>query len=171
VKKKKMKKIGIVMVALVIVTFMIGTAALMMPALAKATVTTTHVKTPIDITVSVPCALNGTGELVKANGVLHTRFHTTLDANGGFHTQAHYQTQGISGIGLTSGDKYQLIGVIHQSFNGKVGAANTTSTVVNGRVIGPGPGNDRFWYYTSHITVNANGEVTADFVNFEIVCK
>ena len=164
-----MKKIGIVMVALVIVTFMIGTAALMMPAIAKATVTTTHVKTPIDITVSVPCALDGAGELVNANGVLHTRFQTTLDANGGFHSQVQAQTQGISGIGQTSGDKYQLIGVIHESINGKVG--EETTTVVNGRVIGPGPGNNRIWYYTYHITVNANGKVTAFVDNHEIVCK
>ena len=166
-----MKKIGIVMVALVIVTFMIGTAALMMPAIAKATVTTTHVKTPIDITVSVPCALDGVGESVHAIGVLHTRLRTTVDADGGFHTQAHYQTQGISGIGQTSGDKYQLIGVIHQSINGKVGVENTNTTVVNGRVIGPGPGNNLFWYYTYHMTVNANGEVTTDFENIRVECK
>ena len=42
-----MKKIGIVMAALVIVTFMVGTAALMMPAQSKATTVTKNEKIPV----------------------------------------------------------------------------------------------------------------------------
>jgi hypothetical protein len=146
VKKKKMKKIGIVMVALVIVTFMIGTAALMMPALAKAS------------------------EVINASGDVQARIHTTVDANGGFHSQTHYQIH-VNGTGQTSGDTYQLIGVIHESINGMVGVEYTETIVVNGRIIGQGPGNNILVLMNYHLTVNPDGTVISFVDNFRIECR
>jgi hypothetical protein len=164
-----MKKIGIVLAALVIVTFMVGTAALMMPALAKAETVTTNVKYPVVWTEWVPCAMGGAGESIVLYGVMHEVYHTTLDGNGGFHAKMHTQPQRLSGTGLTSGDKYQGTGVTQDSFNGKVG--ETYTFVNNYRMIGQGPGNNLLIHVTSHYTVNANGDVTAEVDNIRIDCK
>ena len=164
-----MKKIGIVFAALVIVTFMVGTAALMMPAMAKAATYTTNVKYPVVWMDYVPCAMGGAGEWIVLYGEMHELFHTTLDDNGGFHLKFHVQPQGLSGTGLTSGDKYQGTGVTQDSFNGKVG--RTYTFVNNYRMIGQGPGNNLLVHENMHITVNANGDVTAVVDNVRVDCK
>ncbi len=157
------------MVALLIVTFMVGTAALMMPALAEAETVTTNVKYPVVWSEWVPCAMGGAGEMIVLNGVMHELFHVTLDANGGFHAKMHIQPQRLNGTGLTSGDKYQGTGVTQDNFNGKVG--ETYTYVNNYRMIGQGPGNNLLVHENWHYTVNANGEVTALVDNVRIECK
>lgn len=138
-------------------------------AFAEATVVTTNVQIPYQVSVFVPCAVDGAGEIVDLSGTLHVVFDTTLNNSGGFHTKAHFQPQGVTGIGRTSGDKYQATGVTQQNFNGNVG---TQFTFVNNfRIIGQGPGNNFLVHQLVHITVNANGEVTAFVDNSSIECK
>jgi len=139
------------------------------PALAKATTFTDNVKVPIDIFVFVPCAAGGAGEYVVLSGTLHVLFRTTIDSKGGFHTKFHFQPQGITGSGFTTGDKYQGTGVTQGTDNGKVGFVSTF--VNNFKVIGQGPGNNFMIHENFHITVNANGQVTAVVDNFSVKCK
>jgi hypothetical protein len=130
---------------------------------------TTNDKIPYTASVLVPCAAGGAGEVVDLSGTLHVLFCTTLDGNGGFHTKYHFQPQGVSGTGQTTGDKYQATGVTQREFNGKVGSEFTF--VNNFRIIGQGPGNNFLVHQLVHVTVNANGEVTAFVDNSSIECK
>jgi hypothetical protein len=139
------------------------------PALAKATTFTDNVRVPTEIFVFVPCARGGAGEFVQLSGTLHILFVTTIDDKGGFHSKFHFQPQGISGTGLITGDKYQATGVTQGTFNGKVGFEETF--VNNFKIIGQGPGNNFLIHENFHITVNANGEVTALVDNFKVKCK
>ena len=160
------KPVTSILVALALsLTGVVGTA----PALAEATTFTDNVQIPIEIVVFVPCAAGGAGELVDLSGNLHVLFHFTLDDSGGFHSKFHFQPQGVSGTGLTTGDKYQGTGVTQGQFNGKVGFESTF--VNNFRIIGHGPGNNFLVHENFHITVNANGTVTAFVDNFSIECK
>ena len=146
--------------------------ALVIPAAAasgKATVTTTNDRFPIDITVFIPCANAGVGEDVDLSGNLHVLFHTTDDAQGGFHVKSHAQPQGVSGVGQITGDKYQGTGVTQDQFNAQVGEEFTF--VNNFRIIGQGPGNNFLVHQVIHVTVNANGEVTAEVDLFSEDCK
>jgi hypothetical protein len=43
--------------------------------------------------------------------------------------------------------------------------------VNNFRIIGQGPGNNYLVHEVFHVTINANGEVTAYVDNFSIECK
>jgi len=138
-------------------------------ALARGTTFTDNVKVPIDIFVFVPCAAGGAGEFVVLNGTLHILFRTTIDSKGGFHTKFHFQPQGVTGTGFTTGDKYQGTGVTQGTANGKVGFVSTF--VNNFKIIGQGPGNNFLIHENFHITVNANGEVTALVDNFSVRCK
>ena len=139
------------------------------PALADATTFNDNVRVPIDTLVFVPCAAGGAGEYVVLSGTLHILFVTTIDNKGGYHSKYHFQPQGISGTGFTTGDKYQGTGVTQGTFNGKVGFESTF--VNNFKIIGQGPGNNFLLHENFHITVNANGEVTAVVDNFSVKCK
>src|SRR5436305_13448528 len=60
----------------------------------------------IDLTVFVPCAAGGAGELVDLSGPLHTLITFTINGNNVTGT-AHFQPQGLPGPGETTGDQYQ----------------------------------------------------------------
>jgi hypothetical protein len=124
---------------------------------------------PIDLIVFIPCANGGVGELVEVTGRLHIVLNLTFDNAGGVHVKEHFQPQGISGTGSTTGDKYQGTGVTQDEFNAKVGFEFTS--VNNFRMIGQGSGNNLLVHETSHFTVNSNGTVTAIFDKFSVDCK
>jgi hypothetical protein len=130
---------------------------------------TTNIRIPIDITVFIPCAAGGAGEFVELTGDLHVLFATTQNANGGFHVKTHFQPQGVSGIGLTTGDKYQGTGVTQEEFN--VNAGEQDTFVNNFNIIGQGPGNNALVHENTHVTVNPDGTVTASVDNFSADCK
>jgi len=137
--------------------------------LAKAGTFTSNVSFPIDLIFFIPCAAGGAGENVHVTGEIHDLLHITLDGRGGFHLEAHQNAQGVRGTGLTTGDKYQVTGMFHFSSNGKVGLEETL--VNNLHFIGKGSGSNFLLHQTYHITVNANGTVTAFVDNFRVECK
>src|SRR5437870_13846409 len=68
----------------------------------------------INLTVFVPCAAGGAGAIVDLSGPLHTLITFTINGNNVSGT-AHFQPQGRSGTGDTTGDKYQATGVTKAS--------------------------------------------------------
>ena len=133
---------------------------------AQATAITENLKFPIALDVFVPCANAGAGEIVSLSGTLHEVFHITFDGNGGVHVKIHDQPQGIRGFGQTSGAKYQATGVTQQRPN-----TNPFTFVNNFRIIGQGPGNNFLVHQVVHVTVNANGAVTALFDRPSVECR
>jgi len=136
---------------------------------AKATTFIENVRIPIDLFVFVPCAVQGVGEYVQLSGTLHVLFVTTIDDQGGFHSKYHFQPQGITGTGETTGDKYQGTGVTQGTLTGKVGFEATD--VNNFKIIGQGPGNNFMIHETFHVTVNANGTLTTFVDQTSVVCN
>jgi hypothetical protein len=129
---------------------------------------TANTFTPIDLVVFVPCANGGAGELVELSGTLHDLFSITVNGNS-LHVKVHDQPQGVSGTGLTTGDKYQATGVTQEEFNTSFGVQDTF--INNFRIIGQGNGNNLLVHENFHITINANGTVTALHDTFSIDCK
>ena len=144
------------------------------PSFAAATAATTftdNVSFPVNIGVFIPCAAGGAGEVVFLSGNLHSLFHSTVNGNN-FKIKIHNQPQGISGTGLTTGDKYQGTGVTQETFGGSFVNGQLSDTFVNNfRIIGQGRGNNLLIHQTFHITFNANGELTAFVNNFTSDCK
>ena len=124
---------------------------------------------PINLSVSVPCANGGAGEVVELTGDLHDLFTVTVDSNGGTHVDVHDNPQGVSGTGLTTGDRYQATGVTRFGLN-STGPMEVT-LINNFRVLGQGPRNNLLVHDNFHITVDANGDVTASHDNFRVECK
>lgn len=123
----------------------------------------------------IPCANGGAGELAVAfNPDLHVVLHFVANEGGRIHSSGHFQPIGNwDGIGQVTGDVYQPTGVTRSNINldGSDGAPLENTFVNNFRWIGPGPGNNLLVHATIHITVNANGDVTAEVVNTTVDCK
>lgn len=128
--------------------------------------------TDINLSVFVPCAAGGAGELVDLSGPLHTLITFTINGNN-VSGVAHFQPQGLSGTGETTGDKYQATGVTKDtSFKVSFQNGQAQQTFVNNfRIIGSGPGNNYLVHEEAHITINANGAVTVVHDNLSIACK
>jgi len=80
--------------------------------------------------------------------------------------------QGITATGLITGQKYQVIGMIKQSFQQSFQNGQITSTNINNyRVIGQGGGNNFLLREALHYTINAKGEVTVFHDNISTGCN
>ena len=149
--------------------------ALVVPALTSGTTSvawaevTENVRVPVDIGVFIPCADGGAGEVVTLSGNLHIVLRYTESAGGGIHAGSHFQPQGISGVGETTGDTYHATGVTQDEFNATVGVEETF--INNFRIIGQGPGNNFLVQEVFHITFNANGSITAFVDKFTVDCR
>ena len=127
--------------------------------------------TEISLSVFIPCAAGGAGETVDLSGPLHTLVSSTVDGNnvGGYF---HFQPQGISGIGESTGIKYHATGVTSESFKNSLQNGHANLTFVNNfRIIGQGPNDNYLVHETMHVTINADGTATVFHDNFSIECK
>jgi hypothetical protein len=127
----------------------------------------TNAKVPFAAAVLIPCV----PEVVVLTGELHTLITQEVDSDGGIHIKTHFQPQGLSGVGMVTGDKYQGTGVTQEHINDHSSPAFEDTFVNNFRIIGQGPGNNLLVHTTFHVTVDANGVVTANVVNTSVECK
>jgi hypothetical protein len=125
----------------------------------------------LNLVFFVPCANGGAGELVDLNGPLHTLTTANINRNS-VSGKTHSQPQGVSGVGLDTGDKYQGVGVTQDHFKGSfINGQFNEKFVNNFRIIGPGSGNNFLIHENLHLTIKANGEVTTTHDNFSADCK
>ena len=128
-------------------------------------------KTVIGLTVFIPCAANGAGEIVDLIGPLHTLISLTINGNN-VSGKFHFEPQAISGIGEITGDKYQATGVTQETFKTSFQNGQANLTFINNfRIIGQGPGNNFLVHESLHMNINADGTVTVFHDNFSIECK
>jgi len=119
----------------------------------------------------VPCANNGTGEVVSLTGPLHILITYTLNGNR-VRGKTHFQPQGLSGSGLITGEIYRGVGVTQSEFSGSLQNGQFNQTYVNNfRIIGRGTGNNYSVHENFHLAINANGEVSSYHDNFSADCK
>ena len=142
------------------------------PASASPSSSTTSVKFPISVAVYVSCANGGAGETVFLSGTLHDLFHFGSSGSGGFTVTAHDNPQGVRGVGTTTGAQYRGTGVTQSHFHVSGSGLPITSTFVNNfAIVGQGPGNNFRVHEVFHITINANGTLTATVSNFRATCS
>lgn len=108
-----------------------------------------------------PC----TGETVTVvNGSFQIVLHETFDGSGGAHVIAEGNAHGVQAVSDT-GTRYQLPGGFWAEFNTN-GDQQTESVVDVFNMISQGTGENFTIETVEHITVNANGDVTAEFSHF-----
>lgn len=139
--------------------------------LAQAIVDHTRIDDTVDLMEFVPCAAGGAGEGVKLSGDLHIFFHTTADSSGGVHSSYQFNPQGVIGVGKITGDIYRATGLSRGSLFVKNGEVRNETENESFMLVGPGTGNNFLVHGILHITLNANGDVSAFVDNLTIECK
>jgi hypothetical protein len=130
--------------------------SLMSPPLWAATSTTI----PLEAIRSGDC----TGEDVELSGKIHLVSQIQPDGS----EVGHVNYQGVSGVGLTSGTTYRASSV--DSFRLAAPFPSDIHSVRSLRLISPGPEDDLLVKFLFHITVNANGEITAEVEDVDSEC-
>jgi hypothetical protein len=137
------------------------------PARAQAATTTTNVTFPFNVVIPNPC----TGEAIAFTGENHFVIHTTATPSGTFETTIHSNLQNVSGVGTVTGAIYRAV-ISNKQTTVLTAAAGQVNTLIgNFHIIGPGAGNNFILHNTVHVTINPNGEATADVVNFFAECR
>ncbi len=137
-----------------------------LPTLTRAEVVT-NITLPYAAGIFIPCV----PEIAIVTGELHVLISQEVDSNGGIHLKTHFQPKGVSGVGTVTGVKYQATGVTQAHTNIHSGLAFEDTFVNNFRIIGQGPGNNLLVHMTLHVSVNANGDVTATVENTSVECQ
>ena len=126
---------------------------------------------PLDLQQFIPCANGGVGETVDLTGPLHVLMTATINRNN-FHATFHFQPQGVSGVGSTSGETYHATGVTREDVNEANATFPFVATFVNNfRIIGQKTSDNFIVHENVHVTVTATGALTASIDNFRIDCK
>lgn len=145
-------------------SFTSGVIVAVVTALALATsagATAVESKAPWTAMFENPC----TGELVIASGIIHTVANVTFGTDGSLHDQYHVNLDGVTATGALTGAKY----TVQEQWNVGTNADEDHSTthhifrqqyVRTGNVATP-LGDDFYIYFHLHITMNANGQMTA----------
>src|SRR5438309_357223 len=129
-------------------------AALLLTGIPAQAAVVTNTSIPItNLVVFVPCAAGGAGEFIQLSGFLHVQSSVTADKNGGIHFSEHFNPQGVSGAGLTTGDRYSGTGVTRDDFSATSSGVVQVSFVNRFDMIGQGPGNNFSLHETGHVTV------------------
>ena len=131
--------------------------------IASAAAATTSERFPIDF-VATDCPDNP----VHLTGTVHGVLTTVENANGTVLVSFSFNPQGVTGVGLVNGLVYHGTGVTRESQT--FGDAETHTFVNNFRLISPGRGGDVMVQQVFHVTLNANGEVTATQDRTTISC-
>jgi len=98
-------------------------------------------------------------EAVELQGSVHLTAGVTQDQRGGLHLRVHVNYQGVTGTGTVSGATYEVPTTVNLNTN--LGSATTFTTTVNVRFISHGSAPNFNMHQNVHITINANGEITA----------
>ena len=111
------------------------------------------------------------GDVFLASGRYNTSITREVDASGGVHIRVHVNFQGVSGESQITGTKYQLVSNQLLELNADGPPPVERTTFVQFRIIGQGPDNDLIMRTMSHVTVNANGDITVLFRDGEVECR
>ena len=126
---------------------------------------------PFTGTVFVPCAAGGAGETVALSGELHDVVSTVINGDR-VHVMEVDNPQDITGVGLTTGDRYQGAGVTRFDSNFTGVMFPLAFTFVNAfHIIGTGPNNNFVVHETQHVTINADNTVVVMFDNVSVTCR
>jgi hypothetical protein len=107
-------------------------------------------------------------------GTVLTVVQQQTDPAGGTHFVLHANYDSLVGTGLTSGTVYHAVateGTTSYDFDPFVGPPYSFTDTRHVRFIGAGLGNDFIIAETVHLTVDAQGVVTAEHQDFRVDCR
>ncbi len=126
-----------------------------------------NVTIPLNLTVFSPC----TGDLISVSGSIHLLATATADGAGGFHVSFMDNVSQVTGVGSVTGATYHGVGGDWFTANVRPPfPAEFTVTDVFGLISADSTPN-LIVTDTFHITVNADGTLTANVARFSAACR
>ena len=126
---------------------------------------------PVYTVTALPdCSTGGFVEAIHLTGTALFVDTSTTDASGGTHLTFHVSYQGVSGVGLTTGTAYRVVGASDGTINLNQ-AEKFTSVAPFGQIIGAGPGSDFLIRTEVHSTITASGVLAVSFTRVQFECK
>lgn len=134
---------------------------------------TSSVTIPVSTALFVQCANTGSGQLglneqVGIRGPLVVSSRLNMSTTGSGDALIHLQSQGLAGLGFTTGTKFVTTG--NTEFRTSFTSLPVSgSTIASFTLIGQG-GNSFLVNATLNFTVDASGQLTATIDNPSVVC-
>ena len=110
------------------------------------------------------------GEAIQLSGTLLAVFSFTETSSGNVQVGFHFNPQGITGTGLTTGASYHATGVTRGTTTTRATGGISDTFVNSFKIIGQGSAPNFLETDVIHVTVNANDEVTASVDHSSIRC-
>jgi hypothetical protein len=126
-------------------------------AVTSASARATTEKIPFDIVLAPEEAC---GEAIHLSGTLLAQSTLTETSSGNVEIGFHFNPQGITGVGLTSGATYHATGETLETTTITATGGISDTFVNNFKIIGEGSAQNFLETDVMHLTVNANGDVT-----------
>ena len=124
---------------------------------------------PYERIVFVPCANNGIGEEVQLIGTA-INVDRIIYNNHGFTLTYHTNPKGVTGIGLSTGDKYAASGGTQETITGAFENNQFTGGYIEQlRIVGQG--STFIVSYRFHVTVTADGTFTSSISDDKVICR
>jgi hypothetical protein len=136
-------------------------------AVTSASATAVTEKIPFDFVLAPEEACS---EAIHLSGTLLAEFSFTESSGGNVEIGFHFNPQGITGVGLTSGASYHATGVTLGTTTIKAKGGISDTFVNNFKIIGEGSAPNFLETDVIHLTVNAKGVVTATVEKSMIRC-
>jgi hypothetical protein len=135
-----------------------------------AAVSENDIKIPYHQPVIVPCGRLGQ-EIVPFDGTVHVLFQTSFSASGRRHLKLQTNAQGMTGVGLVSGDRYRLNGGSSDAYEFDVDGTYVNTYINNFHVESAGATGNIVAHETLRVQVDENGVPSVQTVNFVAECK
>lgn len=137
---------------------------MIVPPLAYGATTSTVIPFPSS-SVFNPC----NNEQVNVSGDIHLTTGVTTNRSGGIHLRSHINNQDVSGIGATTGSRYEL--PTSSDTSAYLGKATTFTVTVNSRFVAQGSTPNFSLSQVFHFTVDANGVPAVSVSDLRTDCK
>jgi len=141
------------------------------PSFSASAFTDNELRVPFLRGLQIPCSSNGI-EIAVFTGEVHLFLHETVSETGHARVKAMTNAQGITGVGLVTGDAYHMNGGTQEEFTFDVDALPFDYDMVNNfHVTSSGAAGNIVAHETLRITYDADGNATVTVVNFHADCK
>ena len=147
----------------------LATAAIVVAASAAQAEVTTNETQSLAFAGYVPCANDGTGEILSGEVEAHNLVASTTNDNKD-RSQFQFQVRG-SMVGAITGDTYRVSGVTRGASQESFENGRYSLTYVNNfHLIGPGPGNDLLAHEIAHV-IEVGDDVVVQHDSLSIDCR
>ena len=137
---------------------------------AQANVSSSEELVPYDRTLFVPCGNGGAGEEVTLTGSLKIVEHTVYNDHG-FTFNYHVIAQGITGVGLSTGEQYQASGGNKGTITGEFGEDGQYTRVFMEQLRIIGQHSVFKVVYKTKITITPDGKITTSIEEETVDCN